>query len=604
MWIRSAFLALALTGFAALGVARAEPGCNLVERAELPVVMIGARPVVTASINGHGAYFAVDSGAFYSLLSPDAAYAFGLQMDELARRVNIIGVGGPMDAKITTVRSFHLGALFIPDLDFITGGGPLFDEQIIGALGQNVLGRFDVEFDLANGRMRLYEPKGDCGHVAPVYWSKTFGVMEVAPPTFARPNVVGAVTVNGRKLYATFDTGAPNTVMTLKAGAKVGVTPTSPGVIAAGTTWGGGPRELDAWEAPIDKVEVGGETIGQTRLRMAALDLNGESDMLIGADFFLSHRIYLSNRQHRLYFTYNGGMVFSRYGGGEAGAPNAVQARSQTADTAAIGADDLTRHGAADLARGDWGHAIADFTRAITLEPTVARHFHDRALARIAARQPGPAMEDLDEALRLQPGDGPSLMLRGGLDLEAPDPARARLDFDAALAAPGAGSVARLTVAEAYLRVHLYEPAIAQLDLWIANRPRPDLLAAALGVRCEARAELGRDLGKALDDCNAALKRQGRTTAFLDTRGLVNLRLGRIDAAIADYDDALKLQPKLARALYGRGLAKQRKGLEAEAEADLAAALSLDKSLTDHALQIGLIPAACPSQAPRRAGPA
>ena len=115
---------------------------------------------------------------------------------------------------------------------------------------------------------------------------------------------------------------------------------------------------------------------------------------------------------------------------------------------------------------------------------------------------------------------------------------------------------------------------------------------------------MGRDLGKALDDCNAALKRQGRTTAFLDTRGLVNLRLGRIDAAIADYDDALKLQPKLARALYGRGLAKQRKGLEAEAEADLAAALSLDKSLTDHALQICLIPAACPSQAPRRAGPA
>jgi hypothetical protein len=33
--------------------------------------------------------------------------------------------------------------------------------------------------------------------------------------------------------------------------------------------------------------------------------------MLLGADFFLSHRIFVSNEQHKVYFTYNGGPVFS-----------------------------------------------------------------------------------------------------------------------------------------------------------------------------------------------------------------------------------------------------------------------------------------------------
>ena len=33
--------------------------------------------------------------------------------------------------------------------------------------------------------------------------------------------------------------------------------------------------------------------------------------MLIGADFFLSHRVYVANSQRKLYFTYNGGPVFN-----------------------------------------------------------------------------------------------------------------------------------------------------------------------------------------------------------------------------------------------------------------------------------------------------
>ena len=33
-------------------------------------------------------------------------------------------------------------------------------------------------------------------------------------------------------------------------------------------------------------------------------------DVLIGADFFMAHHVYVANSQGKLYFTYSGGPVF------------------------------------------------------------------------------------------------------------------------------------------------------------------------------------------------------------------------------------------------------------------------------------------------------
>ena len=37
----------------------------------------------------------------------------------------------------------------------------------------------------------------------------------------------------------------------------------------------------------------------------------GNADMLLGIDFFLSHRIYVSKSQSKMFITYNGGPVFA-----------------------------------------------------------------------------------------------------------------------------------------------------------------------------------------------------------------------------------------------------------------------------------------------------
>jgi len=50
-----------------------------------------------------------------------------------------------------------------------------------------------------------------------------------------------------------------------------------------------------------------------------------------------------------------------------------------------------------------------------------------------------------------------------------------------------------------------------------------------------------------------------KDTDGLDARGLVYLRMGQADQAIADFNAALKLDPKRASSLYGRAVAMRAK---------------------------------------------
>jgi tetratricopeptide (TPR) repeat protein len=132
--------------------------------------------------------------------------------------------------------------------------------------------------------------------------------------------------------------------------------------------------------------------------------------------------------------------------------------------------------------------------------------------------------------------------------------------------------------------------AIVELDGWIAVHPMDDRTASALNGRCWARARLGQDLDKALTDCNAALKLDPGRPSYLDSRGLVRLRMGDLDGAINDYDAALKLSPNMAWSLYGRGLAELRRGAKDRGQADLAAAAKADPQIAEEAAKNGLAP--------------
>jgi tetratricopeptide (TPR) repeat protein len=137
-----------------------------------------------------------------------------------------------------------------------------------------------------------------------------------------------------------------------------------------------------------------------------------------------------------------------------------------------------------------------------------------------------------------------------GLDLAPGETDRGMMLFDASDARLGAGD---------------FNGAIADADRAAALL---GLNRDVLNAQCWTRAVANRELDRARIACDASLAIEVQP-AVLDSRGLVNLREGKWQAAWEDYDAAFAADPTLTVSLYGRGLAALALGNSRDGEADL-----------------------------------
>ncbi|MEO9131400.1 MAG: aspartyl protease family protein [Sphingomonas sp.] len=561
--------------------------CSVGKLLELPVTMSYMRPIVPATINGHEIKLIADSGAFYSNISPGSAADLSLKLIPAPMGFQVSGVGGYAAISITTVKDFGIGPIVLHNIEFMVGGS---ETGSTGLLGQNVLGFADVEYDLADGAIRLMQSH-NCEHANFAYWAgtKAYSVLDIEPPSQAQPHTIGTVLLNGVKIKALFDTGAPTSILSTKAAGRAGIKPDMPGVESAGETSGIGRHTLPTWIGAFESLAIGDEEIRKIHLRFG--DVGGENfDMLIGADFFMSHRVYVSKAQHKMYFTYNGGPVFD-LGRDRAKAIAAANPKGSAAagDAGApSSADEFSRRGNALVQRLDFVGALADLTRACELAPGNAEFRYQRALILMRTEQSAAAKADLDRALMLKPTYPEALLFRASLKMKSDDKAGARMDVDSAEHVVGSASDLRLAIGNFYEEMEDYGASITQYTRWITAHPDDRRMGNTLNSRCWARTLAGRELDKAIADCDRALKLQPHTAAYLDSRGLARLRNGDVDKAQADYNAALELEPKQAWSLYGRGLIERRKGMAAQGTADTAAAIALEKSLPDRMQKLGL----------------
>ena len=585
LWLAS-ILSIAL---AAASGAAAAPGCQLAMLAELPVTMDGLKPIISATVNGQPARLIVDSGAFYSLVTPRAAEKFKMRVSDLPQGFYLQGAVGTTSARLGVATSFQLDGQRFQRLEFLVAGDDLGPAD--GLLGQNILGTLDVEYDFANGVVRIFKPTG-CDQAMLAYWTKNLAaisVMPIARSTPLEPHISGHAIVNDLPIKVMFDTGADRSTLRLSTALKAGGKLVADAASADDAMRGIGRRATDSYIIPFSSFEVGNETIKNIRLRVARSDFPGP-DMLLGADFFLSHHVLVSQSQHRLYFTYNGGPVFRLDDEGVRSNPFDQKSAMAVSDgrTAGLDADALRRRASAAEARRDFPHAFADLAQAIALEPKNAELYYDRALWRLASRSPADVGADIETALKLKPDYANALMLRAHMRLAAGELDKAGADFDAAVKAAPDRPDLELGAAQAYAQARRFDRAIARYDAWIAKYPGSFDMVDALNGRCWTRALWGRELDKAVADCNQAMRRGSKLSEVLDSRGMVRLRRGEFVQAIADYDAALKLQPKLAPSLYGRGLAKQKAGDSVGAAADLQAAATIEPDIADRMKSLGI----------------
>lgn len=635
---------VSLTPAAALAAAE---GCKLGVFLQLPITMSGSlKPMADAKINGHDVTLLIDSGAFYSMLSPSTAAEFGLRLQPVPwLTVNGVG-GGTVNPKLTDA-TLTLGGVTIPrKLEFLVGGNEI-GGGARGAIGQNILRIADVEYDLANGIIRLIKPEGKCKSMRPTYWAKPddpYSVMDLRWATSREPFTTGDGYLNGAKIRVMFDTGSWASMLSLHAASRAGIKTDSPGVVPGGVTHGVGPGGVPTWIAPFQSFKIGDEEIRNIHLRMGDIDLS-ESDMLIGADFFLSHRVYVASSERKLYFTYNGGPVFNlttQPEGGQAADKKpspAAQGQQAPTDTSTppanantkpptgnegeptgenpgddelpgIGsttggttardttipsgqpttADEFFRRGAAYLSRRDFEHALEDLRRACELNPQESRYFLERASAYWHSNQAALSDADVDTTLKLKPDYVEALLWRAQRELTKHDKAAALVDLDAADRAAAPQQVLRLAMGRTYLRAGAASQAIKQYTLWIDAHAEDFNLPEAYVARCWARALSGQELEQGLSDCNRGLRQSQDKSRGLASRGLVYLRLGKFQRAISDYSDALKVRPKNPWALYGRGIAESQLKNTTAAAADFNAAIALAPHIAEEFKKRGIAP--------------
>jgi len=290
----------------ALMNAQAIADCNFQIRAELPVTLTGLHPLIMVNIDGSDVPVVLDSGATFNLLSYDAAAKLRLRLQSLRGSAAVTGVGGSGHTLLAlTVADVRLGAVRVANAKFIVSGAQI--GSAAGFIGDGILRNFDVDYDLTGGVVRLARASG-CDGVPLAYWAKSqrYSVADMDKDA-GLPVIVGYI--NGVETRIEFDTGASTSILDIRAAARAGVSPQSAGAVPGGDVYGVGRSYVKTWVVPVASVKIGNEETRNTRLRIGDISSSG-ADLLLGTDFFLAHHVYLSNSQHKIYFTYNGGPAF------------------------------------------------------------------------------------------------------------------------------------------------------------------------------------------------------------------------------------------------------------------------------------------------------
>ena len=344
VWTALAALAVASLGAPAQAAAA---DCQLAKLAEFPIRFEKNQPLIPVSVNGQKGWFVVDTGSYQSMMFGGAASTFGLHQSPADHRT-FFGVGGEQEARSTSIAEFDLAGIKVKNFAMLTighRGSPAG----AGLLGRDLLGQFDIEFDVAHGVLRLFQSH-HCGDSSLAYWTSDPGGTSLQFDEGRGYNV--GVKINGKNIDAIFDSGAGTSGVTPAVAYFVGLKPKD---FEEKTFQVGGIGEASevARIASFDKVEVGTEQINHTRLQvvdlfahattmrtgsLVAQRMDDSVSMLLGADFLRAHRVLLAPEQHRMYFTYAGGPIFQVVGAAVAAKDEPHTAAPATAASATAAA--------------------------------------------------------------------------------------------------------------------------------------------------------------------------------------------------------------------------------------------------------------------------
>jgi len=293
--------------------------CQYLNLQNLPIVFDGVRPTVKGAINGKPVTMLLDTGAYTTFLFMNAAEKLKLIIRDSDE--SEYGVDGASSVYLVRLKDIEIGPIRASKISLSVKYGPSTYQSFGGLVGADMLLQRDLEISLADELVKFFHPIG-CEAAFLAYWDSNASFVEMEPRrddvTFSP---VVTVELNGIKMRAVIDTGAPRSVVNLSAAERVGITVEKPP-----ETKGAGGHASPTWIAPFDSFTIGDESIKNTTIAVMDIwraakthmqDIYGSDgirdapDIILGVDFLRSHRVLFASSQHRFYFSYLGGPVFA-----------------------------------------------------------------------------------------------------------------------------------------------------------------------------------------------------------------------------------------------------------------------------------------------------
>jgi tetratricopeptide (TPR) repeat protein len=227
--------------------------------------------------------------------------------------------------------------------------------------------------------------------------------------------------------------------------------------------------------------------------------------------------------------------------------------------------------GEAYAARDQLDPALADFNEAVRIDPGHVQGHRLRAASLSRLGQNENALADLDALIRANPTDAGALKNRGGVLVRMGKYEQAIKDLDEALELDPRRVSALLNRGAAYNELHQYERAITDLDEAIRLDPNH---SAARTNRGLAQLALGR-YERGIDDLSEAIRLDPKNAVAHFNRAEAYVRLGQLDRAVDDFDATTRLAPRFAPAFVGLGNALEQLGKTEQAIEEYSMALHL-----------------------------
>jgi len=271
--------------------------CDLraVMAAEMQTIPDG-RVTIPVQFEGHDYRLMVDTGGYINTVSPQVVKQEGYHPRD-SQGLVLRGMGTSRLDSYVTVKDFAIGRSHGKNFEFFVDD--LTMNFVDGTLAPQVLAVYDVDLDFGHGKFNLISQDHCPG--AGVYWADAAATVPIEIKD--RTHIRIPVTIDGKEIMATVDTGARTSFITMRAARRfLGIDEKDPALKLRGNIPVNG-LAGPVYNYPFKGLSFGGVQVNNPRIQMVADKVWAEDDLLLGIGILRQLHIYIAYKDKKMYIS-------------------------------------------------------------------------------------------------------------------------------------------------------------------------------------------------------------------------------------------------------------------------------------------------------------